>query len=122
LFWCDFKKRGELMTLTKTGIIENAFKGLKIDKQKGKSLVKMFFEEMSSLLEQGKQIRLSGFGNFNLRDKKERPGRNPKSGMAAVIMARRVVTFRAGVKLKARVEKYEGADNKRSIIRSNRKK
>ena len=110
------------MTLTKTGIIENAFKGLKIDKQKGKSLVKMFFEEMSSLLEQGKQIRLSGFGNFNLRDKKERPGRNPKSGMAAVIMARRVVTFRAGVKLKARVEKYEGADNKRSIIRSNRKK
>ena len=94
------------MALTKAELAENLFKVLGINKREAKDLVEIFFEEIRSLLEQGHQIRLSGFGNFNLRDKRERPGRNPKTGKDVPITARRVVTFRAGQKLKARVEKY----------------
>ena len=86
-------------------------KVLGINKREAKDLVELFFEEIRSLLEQGHQIRLSGFGNFNLRDKRERPGRNPKTGKDVPITARRVVTFRAGQKLKARVEKYVGSES-----------
>ena len=94
------------MALTKAELAENLFKVLGINKREAKDLVEIFFEEIRTLLEQGHQIRLSGFGNFNLRDKRERPGRNPKTGKDVPITARRVVTFRAGQKLKARVEKY----------------
>jgi integration host factor subunit alpha len=101
------------MTLTKAGLAENLFRTLGINKREAKDLVEIFFEEIRSLLEQGHQIHLSGFGNFNLRDKKERPGRNPKTGKEVAISARRVVTFRAGQKLKTRVEKY--AETKSNI-------
>ena len=57
----------------------------------------------------GEQVKLSGFGNFDLRDKNQRPGRNPKTGKEIPITARRVVTFRPGQKLKTRVEAYAGA-------------
>jgi len=96
------------MALTKAELAENLFKVLGINKREAKDLVELFFEEIRSLLEQGQQIRLSGFGNFNLRDKKERPGRNPKTGKDVPITSRRVVTFRAGQKLKSRVEEYAG--------------
>jgi integration host factor subunit alpha len=68
----------------------------------------MFYEELRASLAVGEQVKLSGFGNFDLRDKKERPGRNPKTGQEIPISARRVVTFRPGQKLKARVEAYAG--------------
>jgi integration host factor subunit alpha len=97
------------MALTKAELAENLFSVLGINKRESKDLVEIFFEEVRLLLEQGQQIRLSGFGNFNLRDKKERPGRNPKTGRDVPITSRRVVTFRAGQKLKARVEKYAGS-------------
>ena len=74
----------------------------------GTSSVEQFFEEVRGSLEKGAQVKLSGFGNFNLRDKKQRPGRNPKTGENIPITARRVVTFRPGQKLKARVEAYAG--------------
>ena len=67
-------------------------------------LVEQFFEEIRVCLENNEQVKLSGFGNFDLRDKRQRPGRNPKTGEAIPISARRVVTFRPGQKLKARVE------------------
>ena len=66
--------------------------------------LKCFFEEVRKALENGEQVKLSGFGNFDLREKNERPGRNPKTGEDIPISARRVVTFRPGQKLKARVE------------------
>jgi integration host factor subunit alpha len=69
----------------------------------------MFFEEVRGALERGEQVKLSGFGNFNLREKNERPGRNPKTGEEIPISARRVVTFHPGQKLKARVEAYAGS-------------
>lgn len=64
----------------------------------------VFFEEIRKALQQGEQVKLSGFGNFDLRDKKERPGRNPKTGEAIPVSSRRVVTFHAGQKLKAKVK------------------
>lgn len=71
-----------------------------------KNTVEMFFEEVRAALEAGENVKLSGFGNFELRDKSERPGRNPKTGEEIPITARRVVTFRPGQKLKARVDGY----------------
>lgn len=64
----------------------------------------LFFEEIRTTLESGEQVKLSGFGNFELRDKNQRPGRNPKTGEEIPISARRVVTFRPGQKLRARVD------------------
>ena len=70
----------------------------------------MFFQEIQTALERGETVKLSGFGNFNLRDKKQRPGRNPKTGVEIPIKPRRVVTFRSGNKLKFKVEKYVRAE------------
>ncbi len=94
------------MALTKADLAESLFYRLGINKKEARDFVDLFFEEIRALLESGENVKLSGFGNFNLRDKKSRPGRNPKTGEDITITARRVVTFRAGQKLKARVERY----------------
>jgi integration host factor subunit alpha len=73
-------------------------------------MVEIFFEKIRLALENGEQVKLSGFGNFDLREKKQRPGRNPKTGEEIPISARRVVTFRPGQKLKAKVEAYAGSE------------
>lgn len=92
------------MALTKAELAENLFEKLKISKKESKELVEQYFEEIKSALQEGENVKLSGFGNFELRDKNPRPGRNPKTGEDIPITARRVVTFKAGQKLKARVE------------------
>ncbi|MFC1747424.1 integration host factor subunit alpha [Pseudomonadota bacterium] len=97
------------MALTKAEMAERLFEELGLNKREAKELVEMFFEEVRHALENGRQVKLSGFGNFNLRDKCERPGRNPKTGEEIPITARRVVTFHPGQKLKARVEAYAGS-------------
>ena len=89
---------------------EHLFEKLGINKRDAKDLVELFFEEIKGALESGEQVKLSGFGNFDLRDKNERPGRNPKTGEDIPIKARRVVTFRPGQKLKSRVENSEPVD------------
>ena len=96
------------MALTKADMAEKLYEELGLNKREAKELVEMFFEEVRTALEAGDQVKLSGFGNFDLRDKNERPGRNPKTGEEIPITARRVVTFRPGQKLKARVEAYAG--------------
>ena len=96
------------MALTKADMAERLFEELGLNKREAKELVEMFFEEVRDALENGQQVKLSGFGNFDLRDKKQRPGRNTKTGQEIPITARRVVTFRPGQKLKARVEAYAG--------------
>jgi len=96
------------MALTKAYMAENLFEELGLNKREAKELVEIFFEEVRVALEQGHEVKLSGFGNFILRDKNQRPGRNPKTGEEIPISARRVVTFRPGQKLKARVEAYAG--------------
>jgi integration host factor subunit alpha len=94
------------MALTKAEMAESLFEELGLNKREAKELVEQFFEEIRRALEDGKQVKLSGFGNFILRTKNQRPGRNPKTGEEIPISARRVVTFRPGQKLKARVEAY----------------
>lgn len=96
------------MALTKADMAERLFEEFGLNKREAKDLVEMFFEEIRSALESGQQVKLSGFGNFNLREKNERPGRNPKTGEEIPITARRVVTFHPGQKLKARVEAHAG--------------
>ena len=96
------------MALTKADFADNLFDELSLNKRDAKEIVEVFFEEIKKSLEQGKQLKISGFGKFELRDKTSRPGRNPKTGEEVPITARRVVTFRAGQKLKARVEAYAG--------------
>ena len=97
------------MALTKADMAERLFDDLGLNKREAKELVEAFFEEVRGSLEVGRQVKLSGFGNFDLRDKNKRPGRNPKTGEEIPISARRVVTFRPGQKLKARVEAYAGS-------------
>ncbi len=97
------------MALTKADMAEKLFEELGLNKREAKEMVEMLFEEIRKALEAGQQVKLSGFGNFDLREKKQRPGRNPKTGEEIPISARRVVTFRPGQKLKARVEAYAGS-------------
>ena len=92
------------MALTKAEMAEYLFETLGMNKRVAKEMVESFFEEIRGALESGEQVKLSGFGNFDLRDKNQRPGRNPKTGEDIPISARRVVTFRPGQKLKTRVE------------------
>lgn len=87
---------------------ERLFEDLGLNKREAKEMVEGFYDEIRDSLANNKQVKLSGFGNFDLRDKKQRPGRNPKTGEEIPISARRVVTFRPGQKLKARVEAYAG--------------
>ncbi|ABI56116.1 integration host factor subunit alpha [Alkalilimnicola ehrlichii MLHE-1] len=96
------------MALTKADMAERLFEEVGLNKREAKELVESFFEEIRQALEDGVPVKLSGFGNFDLRDKNERPGRNPKTGEEIPISARRVVTFRPGQKLKSRVEAYAG--------------
>ncbi|MCG6939771.1 MAG: integration host factor subunit alpha [Thiohalocapsa sp.] len=98
------------MALTKADMAEHLYEELGLNKREAKEVVESFFEEIRAALEQGEQVKLSGFGNFDLRQKKQRPGRNPKTGEEIPITARRVVTFRPGQKLKSRVEAYAGLD------------
>ena len=96
------------MTLTKAELADLLFEQLGLNKREARELVDIFFEDLRAALSSGEQVKLSGFGNFDLRDKNTRPGRNPKTGEEIPITARRVVTFRPGQKLKARVEAYTG--------------
>jgi len=98
-------------TLTKADLAEKLFDELGLNKREAKEFVEIFFEEIRQMLEGDQQVKLSGFGNFNLRIKNERPGRNPKTGEEIPICARRVVTFHPGQKLKARVESFHGPDS-----------
>ncbi|MCP4043392.1 MAG: integration host factor subunit alpha [Gammaproteobacteria bacterium] len=94
------------MALTKANIAARLYEEIGLNKREAREIVEDFFEEIRAALESGQPIKLSGFGNFDLHDKKERLGRNPKTGEAAVISARRVVTFHPGAKLREQVEGY----------------
>jgi integration host factor subunit alpha len=98
------KGAGMTTTLTKAELAELLFTRLGLNKREAKDMVEAFFQELREALEAGESIKLSGFGNFQLRDKPQRPGRNPKTGEEIPITARRVVTFHASQKLKAAVE------------------
>lgn len=95
------------MTLTKAELADLLFEKVGLNKREAKDMVEAFFEEIRNTLEAGDSVKVSGFGNFMLRDKPQRPGRNPKTGEEIPITARRVVTFHASQKLKTAVEQLE---------------
>lgn len=91
-------------TLTKAELAEMLFDQVGLNKREAKDMVETFFDEIRGSLENGQSVKLSGFGNFQLRDKPQRPGRNPKTGEEIPISARRVVTFHASQKLKDQID------------------
>ena len=92
------------MTLTKSDIVEDLNNEIGLNKREAKELVDSLFNDIKNLLSEGHEVKLSGFGNFQLRDKSPRPGRNPRTGEDVEISARRVVTFKSGQKLKESVK------------------
>ena len=97
----------DLPTLTKAELAELLFEQVGLNKREAKDMVETFFDEIRNSLERGESVKLSGYGNFQLRDKPQRPGRNPKTGEEIPITARRVVTFHPSQKLKSMVENID---------------
>lgn len=93
-----------MQTLTKADMIEHLMYKNRLTKQQARQVVDGFFDTIAEHLSEGREVKLSGFGNFELKDKNARPGRNPKTGEAAMISARRVVSFKAGQKFRHYVE------------------
>ena len=94
----------ETQTLTKAQVAEHLCDNIGVNKREAKELVDAFFDRIVQELAQGEDVKISGFGNFQLRAKSPRPGRNPRTGEPIAIEARRVVTFHASQKLKAIVQ------------------
>lgn len=92
------------MTVTKADLAEQLSDEIGFNTREAKEMVEAFFKELSDCLERGEEVKLAGFGVFSMRDKPERPGRNPKTGVEIPITARRVVTFHASGCLKSAVE------------------
>ncbi|MEI6613141.1 integration host factor subunit alpha [Polynucleobacter sp.] len=93
-------------TVTKNELSEALFDQVGLNKREAKDMIDAFFDRIGYSLEAGVEVKISGFGNFQLRNKSARPGRNPKTGQMIPIAARRVVTFHASQKLKDVVESY----------------
>ena len=96
------------MTITKNSLVEVIHDEVGLNKREAKEFIEEFFEMIKNALEEGNDIKFSGLGNFILRDKVARPGRNPKTGENVTISERRVVTFKSGLKLKSKLEAYDG--------------
>lgn len=92
-----------MTALTKADLVEHLHETMGLNKREAKDIVESFFDEIAQALNKGQSVKISGFGNFDLRDKKERPGRNPKTGEVVPVSARRVVTFHASHKLKLQI-------------------
>ena len=93
------------MSLTKQDIANTLVKKMKLSQIQALSLTNQFFDQIIATLKTGEEIKLSSFGNFVVREKSPRPGRNPKTGEEVIISARKVVTFKAGPKLKLATQK-----------------
>ncbi len=96
------------MTITKAELSQTLSDTLGLNKRESKEIVEDFFGQIGDILQTGEDVKLSGFGNFELRDKSPRPGRNPRTGEDVPITARRVVTFKPGQKLRALVDQHQG--------------
>ena len=91
------------MTVSKMELANLLFDELGLNKREAREFVELFFEEIRSALENGDNVKFSGFGSFSVRDKPQRPGRNPKTGEEVPVSARRVVTYKASQRIKDRV-------------------
>ena len=94
----------ETPALTKAQLAEILFEQIGLNKRESKDMIDAFFNLVSDSLVEGDDVKLTGFGNFQIRIKAPRPGRNPRTGEAILIQARRVVTFHASYKLKEQIQ------------------
>ena len=94
----------ETPALTKAHLAELLFEQIGLNKRESKEMIDAFFELISGCLIEGKDVKISGFGNFQIRTKAPRPGRNPRTGEAIPIGSRRVVTFHASHKLRDQIQ------------------
>lgn len=94
------------MALTKADLSQNLADTFGFNKRESKEMVEQFYNEISNVLIKGEKVKLSGFGNFELKDKDARPGRNPRTGEEVPISARRVVTFKSGQKLRVQIDNH----------------
>lgn len=106
-----------MSAITKAHLVNHLYVKLGISKRESKRIVDLFFAQMVQVLQRGEDVKLSGFGGFSLRNKKERPGRNPRTGEMVSVSARRVVTFKAGEKLKAKISAYAKSKEKATANR-----
>jgi len=104
-----------MTTVTKAEIIDHLFDAVGLNKNESREIVEELFSEICSSLQNGLNVKIPGLGNFNLRDKNERPGRNPKTGVVVPVSSRRVVTFHAGQKFKNRIIQYAGSRKQAEI-------
>ena len=106
------------MTVTNADLANTLFEQIGLNKREAKEFVELFFENIRESLESGESVKLSGFGGFSVRDKKSRPGRNPKTGEEVPVTPRRVVTYKASQKVKDRIAKNNGSilDNRSENI------
>ncbi len=88
-------------TMTKADIVEKVYQKIGFSKKEASELVELVFASLKSVLHSGEKVKISGFGNFVVREKRERIGRNPQTGEQIKISARRVLTFRPSQVLKA---------------------
>ena len=102
------------MTVTKADLANTLFEQLGLNKREAKEFVELFFEKIRESLENGESVKLSGFGGFSVRDKKSRPGRNPKTGEEVPVTPRRVVTYKASQKVKDRIAKNNLSESDRA--------
>ncbi len=96
------------MTVTKADLANTLYEQLGLNKREAKEFIELFFEQIRDALEKGESVKLSGFGGFSVRNKRSRPGRNPKTGQAVAVSARRVVTYRASQKVKEGIGQNTG--------------
>lgn len=94
----------ETSALTKAQLADLLFEQLGLNKRESKDMVDAFFDLITDQLVAGTDVKISGFGNFQIRTKAPRPGRNPRTGEAIAIGARRVVTFHASHKLRDQIQ------------------
>ncbi|MBN20641.1 MAG: integration host factor subunit alpha [Bdellovibrionaceae bacterium] len=89
--------------MTKADLVENIYEKIGFSKKEASDLVEMIFSTLKTTLSQGQKIKISGFGNFVVREKRSRVGRNPQTGESIEISARRVLTFKPSQVLRAEV-------------------
>lgn len=95
----------EVSTLTKADIIERVYSKIGFSKKEASDLVELVFSTLKKSLNEGEKVKISGFGNFTVKEKKERAGRNPQTGKQITISARRVLTFKPSQVLKDVINK-----------------
>ena len=86
--------RIEMKTITRADVAETIYEEIGLSRKDSNDILDMILDEIVKELSNGKDVKLSSFGTFSLRDKKERSGRNPKTGVEAVISSRRVISFK----------------------------